>query len=220
MSSFWPYWEYSSESQKKKIDTVYCVKQLVGWRAGYIITTSCSSHPLVWSIAKSAGLIDNTNDFMIKSYIMKNVKISVKLTLKTNSRKGWANDDLRSFVQSVVISSMPSTQEQVEDKDNGVFVSSSIKIADTIWIPKTSFLRIRKQNQSKRDLLQNYKVMVTAIPYQQELYFLKLWNQRDGLKSTKNLKRKSVHSLKTIQMLYRVRWWMIIFQWKTKLIHQ
>ena len=49
---------------------------------------------------------------------------------------------------------MPSTQEQLEDKDNCVFVPSFMQIADTIGIPKTTFIRIRKLNQSKRDLLQ------------------------------------------------------------------
>ena len=59
---------------------------------------------------------------MIKNYIMKNMKRSVQLALKTNSRKGRANDDLRSSVQSVVLlSSMSSTQQQVEDKENGFF---------------------------------------------------------------------------------------------------
>ena len=108
-------------------------------------------HPLVRSIAKSAGLADN-NNYMIKNYIMNNVKSSVKLALKTNSAKGRANDDLRSLAQSVVLSSMKSTQEQLEDKENGVFVPSSQQIANTIGIPKTTFQRIRKLNQERRDL--------------------------------------------------------------------
>ena len=82
------------------------------------------------------------------------MKLSAELTLKTNSRKGRANGDLRSFVQSIVISSMKSTRQHVEDKENGVFVPSSTQQADTIGIPKKRFIRIRKQNQSKRDLLQ------------------------------------------------------------------
>ena len=109
-------------------------------------------HPLVRSIAKSAGLADN-NNFMIKNCIMKNVKTSVKLALKTNSTKGRANNDLRSLAQSVVLASMKSTQELVEDKENGVFVPSSQQIADTIGIPKTTFQRIRNKNQERRDLL-------------------------------------------------------------------
>ena len=108
-------------------------------------------HPLVRVIAKSAGLVDN-NDFMIKNYVMKNMKTSVKLALKTNSSNARANKDLRSLVQSVVISSMKSTQEQLEDKENGIFVPSSQQIANTIGIPKTTFQRIRKLNQERRDL--------------------------------------------------------------------
>ena len=45
-------------------------------------------HPLVRSIAKCAGIVDN-NDFMIKNYITNNfMKTTVKLALKTNSIKG------------------------------------------------------------------------------------------------------------------------------------
>ena len=68
---------------------------------------------------------------------MKIMKTTVKLALKTNSSKGQANNDLRSFVQSVVISSIPSTEQQVEDKENGVFVPSSAQIVDTIGIPRS-----------------------------------------------------------------------------------
>ena len=56
-------------------------------------------HPLVKPIAKSAGLVDN-NDFMAKNYIVKKMKIALTQAQKTNSSKGRANDDLRSFVQS------------------------------------------------------------------------------------------------------------------------
>ena len=48
---------------------------------------------------------------------------------------------------------MKSTQEQLEDKENGIFVPSSQQIANTIGIPKTTFQRIRKLNQERRDLL-------------------------------------------------------------------
>ena len=96
---------------------------------------------------------------MIKNYIMDNMNRSVKLALKTNSIKGRANDDLRSFVQSVVISSIPSTEQQVQDKKNGVFVLSSTQISETIGIPKSSYNRIRSLNKSRRDLLELHKVM-------------------------------------------------------------
>ena len=56
-------------------------------------------HPLVRLIAKSAGLVDNI-DLMIKNCIMKNVDRSVKRAMKTNSRKGRANDDPRDLLFS------------------------------------------------------------------------------------------------------------------------
>jgi len=58
-------------------------------------------HPLVRPIAKSAGLVDN-NDFMIKNYFMNNLKRASSLAQKTNNKKARTNDDLRSFVQSLV----------------------------------------------------------------------------------------------------------------------
>ena len=80
-------------------------------------------HPLVRPIAKSAGLVDNS-DFMIKNYIMNNKKRALSLAQKINNRKARTNDDLRSFVQSLVLSTLPSTQQSIEDKVNGVFVPS------------------------------------------------------------------------------------------------
>ena len=43
---------------------------------------------------------------------MKNMKTFVKLALKTNSRNARANKDLRSLVQSVVISSIQFAQRK------------------------------------------------------------------------------------------------------------
>ena len=85
---------------------------------------------------------------------------------------------------------MKSKQQQVENNESGIFVPSYQQISDTIGIPKTRFLRIRKQNQSKRDLSQLYRVMTTAMLYQQVLYFLKLWSQRVRLKLIKILRDK------------------------------
>ena len=81
-------------------------------------------HPLVRPIAKSAGLVDN-NDFIIKNYVMKNLKTALSLGQKTMYRYGLTNENLRSFVQSLVLlSTLPSTQQQLQDKENGLFVPS------------------------------------------------------------------------------------------------
>ena len=110
-------------------------------------------HPLVRPIAKSAGIVDN-NDFMVKNYIVKNIKKALTLAQKTLHKFGRTNDDLRSFVQSVVLSTIPSTQQQVEDKENGSFVPSFTQIAQTIGVFKAKYHRIRKEKQAKRDLLE------------------------------------------------------------------
>ena len=76
------------------------------------------------------------------------------MTQKTNHKFGWTNNDLRSFVQSFVLSTLASTQQKLEDKENGLFVPSYNQIADTIGVLKAKCHRIRKENQTKRDLLE------------------------------------------------------------------
>ena len=49
---------------------------------------------------------------------------------------------------------MKSTEQQVQDKENGAFVPSKTQLADTIGIPRPTYNRIRKLNQCRRDLLQ------------------------------------------------------------------
>ena len=110
-------------------------------------------HPLVRPIAKSAGLVDN-NNFMIQNYVMKNIKRASLLAQKTLHKYGRTNDDLRSFVQSLVLSTLPSTQQQLEDKENGVFVPSYNQIADAFGVSKNKYHRIRTEKQVKRDLLE------------------------------------------------------------------
>ena len=110
-------------------------------------------HPLVRPIAKSAGLVDN-NNFMIQNYVMKNIKRASSLAQKTLHKYKQTNDDLRSFVQSLVLSTLPSTQQQLEDKQNGVFVPSYNQIADAIGVSKNKYHRIRTEKQVKRDLLE------------------------------------------------------------------
>ena len=99
---------------------------------------------------------------------------------------------------------MKSTQEQFEDKEDDIFVPSSKQIADTVGIPKTTFQRIRKQNQERRDLLKLQAEGSDSIPtgtvFSQVVLKSKGWK-----KLIKNLKRKLFHSLKIIQMLYRVQ---------------
>ena len=91
---------------------------------------------------------------MTENYVMNNMKRALLFAQKTNNKKARTNDDLRSFVQSLVLSTLPFTQQHVEDKVNGVFVPSYKQIADTVGVFKHKYHRIRKENEAKRDLLE------------------------------------------------------------------
>ena len=146
-------------------------------------------HPLVKAIAKSAGLVDN-NDFMVKNYVVKNMKNSLIQAQKTNSLKGRSNDDLRAFVQSVVLSSMPSTNQQVEEKENGLFKASSNQIAETLGVQKLKYYRIRKENQSKRDLLELRSEMNDGISLTAGTIFSQVVKRKGWTKVNKDLEEK------------------------------
>ena len=67
-------------------------------------------HPHVRALAKSAGLIDD-QDFVKKNYILSNMKNVVKLAQETTKKNALPTDDRRSLVQSIVIASIPSTEQ-------------------------------------------------------------------------------------------------------------
>ena len=73
-------------------------------------------HPDVRALAKSAGLLDD-QDFIKKNYILKNMKTAVRLAQETSKRHARPNDDRRSLVQSVVLASIPSTQQKLNAKE-------------------------------------------------------------------------------------------------------
>ena len=111
-------------------------------------------HPDVRALAKSAGLIDN-QDFIKKSYILNNMKKVVQLAQETSKRNARPNNDRRSLVQSIVISSIPSTQERLNAKERQVSIPFSTEIAKLLGLNPRTFQRIQKKAQHKRDLLEN-----------------------------------------------------------------
>ena len=108
-------------------------------------------HQDVRVLAKSAGLIDN-QDFMKKNYILNNMKKVVTLAQETSKRHARPNDDRRSLVQSVVIASIPSTQQRLNAKERQQTIASSREIAKVIGLNQTTFNRVQKKAQHKRDL--------------------------------------------------------------------
>ena len=95
-------------------------------------------HPDVRALAKSAGLIDN-QDFIKKSYILNNMKKVVQLAQETSKRNARPNDDRRSLVQSIVISSIPSTQERLNAKERQVSIPFSTEIAKLLGLNPRTF---------------------------------------------------------------------------------
>ena len=138
----------------------------------------------------------------------------------TRKRKGRANNDRRSLVQSVVISSMPSTQQRLNAKERQLTVPWSVEIAKFLGMNPRTFQQIKQKVQHKRDLLEQ----VTNGILKTGTVFSQVVKSKGWTKVNKDLTKieeiRSIHSLKIIQMSYRVRSWMIMSQWNTKLIHQ
>ena len=101
-------------------------------------------HTDVRGLAKSAGLIDN-QDFVKKNYILNNMKNVLALAQDTTKTKGRANDDRRSLVQSVVLSSIPSTEQRLNAKERQLSIPSSTEIAKLLGVNPRTFQRIQKK---------------------------------------------------------------------------
>ena len=110
-------------------------------------------HPHVRALAKSAGLIDD-QDVVKKNYILNNMKNVVKLAQETTKRNARPNDDRRSLVQSIVIASIPSTEQRLNAKERKLTIPSSTQIAKFLGLNPRTFNRIKQKAQDKRDLLE------------------------------------------------------------------
>ena len=99
-------------------------------------------HPDVRALAKSAGLIDD-KDVIKKNYILNTIKKIVTLAQQTTKRNGRPNeDDRRSLVQSVVLPSIPSTQQRLNAKERQLTTPASTEIAKVLGLnPKEYFNR-------------------------------------------------------------------------------
>ena len=111
-------------------------------------------HPDVRALAKSAGLIDD-QEFIKKNYILNNMKKVVSLAQETTKRNARPNDDKRSLLQSVVLSSIPSTQQTMDAKEQQLTLPSSTEIAKLLGFNPRTFDQIKQKVQYKRDLLEH-----------------------------------------------------------------
>ena len=126
-------------------------------------------HPLVTPIAKSAGIVDN-NDFMVKNYIVKNIKKALTLAQKTLHKFGRTNDDLRSFVQSVVLSQLYHLHSNRLKTERMVHLFHHLlRLLKLLVFSKLSTTESERKNKLK-EIYWNYGVKVLNQP---ELYFLK-----------------------------------------------
>jgi len=70
-------------------------------------------HEDVRLLSKSAGIIDKQKHSVHK-YIPQNMKHVFELASNTNNTKGRSTDDLRPLVQSIILSTLPSSEQQQE----------------------------------------------------------------------------------------------------------
>ena len=68
-------------------------------------------------------------EFVKKNYILNNMKNVVKLAQETRKKNARPTDDRRSLVQSIVIASIPSTQQRLNAKERQLTFPSSTEIA-------------------------------------------------------------------------------------------
>ena len=125
-------------------------------------------HPDVRALAKSAGLIDD-QDFIKKNYILKNMKTAVRLAQETSKRNARPNDDRRSLVQSVVVSSIPSSQQRFDANERQLSIPSSTEIAKVLGLNPRTFQRIQKRLSTNVICWKMFQMEC----YKQEPYFLK-----------------------------------------------
>ena len=102
-------------------------------------------HKDVRGLAKSAGLIDD-QDYIKKNCILKNMKNVLTLAQQTTKTNGRASDDRRSLVQSVVLASLPSTQQRLDAKERQLTIPASTDIAKFLGLNSRTFQRIKKSS--------------------------------------------------------------------------
>ena len=120
---------------------------------------------------------------------MKNV---VKLAQETRKKNARPTDDRRSLVQSIVIASIPSTQQRLNAKERQLTIPSSTEIAQFLGLNRRSFNRIKQKAQDKRDLLEE----VADGSSQTGTLFSQVVKRKGWTKVNKELEEKVVSFIK------------------------
>ena len=112
----------------------------------------------------------------------------VSLAQQTTKLKGRTNNDRRSLVQSVVLSSIRSTQQILNAKSRQQSLPSSRQIAQVIGLNPRTFQWIKHKVQRKRDLLEH----VTNGVLPTETLFSQVVKSKGWTKVNKELEEKVI----------------------------
>ena len=98
------------------------------------------------------------------------MKNALTLAQETTKIKGQATNDRRSLVQSVVLSSIPTTEQRLNDKERQLTIPSSREISKVLGLNARTFQQIKKRLNTSVIYWNNLEMECYK---QQELYFLK-----------------------------------------------
>ena len=116
-------------------------------------------HSDVRLLGKSAGVIDNDR-YNAYKYIIRNMHNVMTKARTTKKSKGRTTDDLRSIVQSIVLSTIPATHEATQDEFKQPPLSL---IAEYIGIDRRAYRRIIDKIQTKRDALEEGEIPLPPV---------------------------------------------------------
>ena len=108
-------------------------------------------HRDVRILSKSAGIIDQQK-YSTYEYVLQNISHVIKLATTTNNCKGRARDDLRSLEQSIVLLTLPSSQQEQELQGKHSYTHAHV--ARALGISEHKYRRIAISLKSKRDALE------------------------------------------------------------------
>ena len=111
-----------------------------------LIIREAMIHEDVRVLSKSAGII-NQQKYSTYEYVLQNISHVMKLATTTNNCKGRTRDDLRSLEQSIVLSTLWSSQQEQELK--GKHSHTHAHVARALGMSEHKYRRIAISLKSK-----------------------------------------------------------------------
>ena len=134
---------------------------------------TASTHNDIALHFRSAGLIDN-KEYDTMKHISSQVRSLVTDTLKTNNKRGRANDDKRGFFQSLILGAASTPPDDNTSKTNGPSLLSQIK---QIGLPISTGRRMFMREQQRRRAIRNG---VSSVNYSKVLSRKGFWLKIDA----------------------------------------